>query len=1342
MPPPTPTVQGGFQPRVQSIALSSARFCCILQHVHVPATASSDADPAGFLLTTYPAADRSCIPTCRRPIPIQAAAPVGAPPATVKSEHPAPPSLRGSGPWSDPRSPSNSGIPDGGHPRCLQIAILASAPPLETVADPVGLQRVRLARQLLDGWNGALVDELVKVSLGTVEAKSKKSRTDTLCMAFASGILSRFLRGKVATLKEALGNTTREHATASGASKARITELQAVLQATQDQTTTLSDLYMGAQAQIESLKGMLDQGRAEYAALFMRSQEAEAAAYELMHKRQQYTEAAQWQKQEALAALRSEAEVYIGGLEHQLNKKTRKGASWIQWLSAFVNLRACRIHEQGRASEPRLRHVYTSSCSRDPLPQRTSVVLGSVVEASGRSVTGLTDHQLEASSPFGHSTEYLKEHNPVGHRRTSPAAHHVPKKQARDEKVWVNGESQRRRDPNGRPLPAAYGRRGCTSSTPSFDHSSIQASLPPTAGVVQAQAGVALPPPPPRRVFPTATSRSTGALPLALSPSPTPADAPPPRTASHAFRRQMSMPASLHATELMLSDELDPDEVDPFAAAPNTGAAPGSNPTSPPGVAVQQPPARTVNPPVPSRQQTMPAVPVSRHAAPVTVLTDSPSFRDPEPEEKADAPEAPKTDSTGAAAATAPAPATAGTLPRSATTLGRRKKTVRISLAAAPSTPGDESSDRLGSLPGTSEAGATLPRRRTGTLRRRVTVLQDGTPAPPPPRVINNDEDLMAAILNGMDILPPQGMEPAPGVEPVRRSTTLSRRTSGARKPAAAAQAGAAPMRRGTTLGRRGTARRGRSPTAAAEEASADGARPRPAALRALSPLALLSDDEEVSFTAPPSDPQSPAAGSPSKLEQLRAQRKVGRRRTQQTGPPLTPLSDDEGAFSFSGTETGDAGPGGLTVTVSESVTVRQHDITIEVFSPASAKESLPPASVLSEGRQDADGDEEEEEDMFFDTEEAGVAGADGGGVGGSGGEPDPDCGNVGATDDAEQEPVTEPVEDGEDDDEEGAEIAESDDEERVDGGGVGEEKDDGVENRKDQRGSGEDASEDPNRPPGGISFSDNEDDEDLFLDAEDGGAWEDVDEEATSRRASTRRFKAAAQQVLGKVHVSRSFYEVLASRAGEVISHAGNAAQVLATPASFIAGPAVGGLLSTGGAAAVAAGKAAVKKFGRKNTRTRVAQAQAALSKYTAAKLIEAATTKLAGEDSVEIKAISQGLAATLEGGYVAGTVSLVASGLAASIPVDDDTRKQLLANSYISAATDALSHLANVAPILPKSMQNVANAAGNIATAGQGLRVAGDESDGDSDLLEDEEDEGVEGVEGVAVGVADGQS
>ncbi|KAJ3115867.1 hypothetical protein HDU96_010971 [Phlyctochytrium bullatum] len=169
----------------------------------------------------------------------------------------------------------------------------------------------------------ALDDEMAmcKASLRIEEAKSKKLQTDVLRTVFASGVLSKFLRGKLATLKEALENTTREHATASGASEARITELQAALQATQDQTATLNDLYMGAQAQIQSLEGMLDQGRAEYAALFMRSQEAEAAAYELMHERQQYAEAAQWQKQEALAALRSEAEVYIGGLEHQLNEK-------------------------------------------------------------------------------------------------------------------------------------------------------------------------------------------------------------------------------------------------------------------------------------------------------------------------------------------------------------------------------------------------------------------------------------------------------------------------------------------------------------------------------------------------------------------------------------------------------------------------------------------------------------------------------------------------------------------------------------------------------------------------------------------------------------------------------------------------------------------------------------------------------------------------------------------------------------------------------------------------------------------------------------------------------------
>ncbi|KAI8846271.1 hypothetical protein BC829DRAFT_491426 [Chytridium lagenaria] len=252
----------------------------------------------------------------------------------------------------------------------------------------------------------------------------------------------------------------------------------------------------------------------------------------------------------------------------------------------------------------------------------------------------------------------------------------------------------------------------------------------------------------------------------------------------------------------------------------------------------------------------------------------------------------------------------------------------------------------------------------------------------------------------------------------------------------------------------------------------------------------------------------------------------------------------------------------------------------------------------------------------------------------------------------------------------------------------------------------------------------DNDDDDDLFLDAQD-ASWQDVESTLPKRATTRQRFRHAVTEVVNQVHVSRSFYEVLASRAGEVFSHAGSAAQVLATPASFIAGPAVGGLLSTGGAAAVAAGKAAVKRFGRKHTRNRVAQAHAAISKFTAAKLIEAATATITGEENSEstsVKAFTQGLTATLEGGYVAGTVSLVASGFAAS--VDEETRKRMLANTYIAAATEALGHLSNVAPILPGAFGKVADAAGNLATAGQGMRVVDDEgSDGES-LLEEEEE------------------
>ncbi|KAJ3095593.1 hypothetical protein HDU97_006781 [Phlyctochytrium planicorne] len=272
------------------------------------------------------------------------------------------------------------------------------------------------------------------------------------------------------------------------------------------------------------------------------------------------------------------------------------------------------------------------------------------------------------------------------------------------------------------------------------------------------------------------------------------------------------------------------------------------------------------------------------------------------------------------------------------------------------------------------------------------------------------------------------------------------------------------------------------------------------------------------------------------------------------------------------------------------------------------------------------------------------------------------------------------------------------------------------------------------------LGENDEEDDDDLIFEDADSGDWEDVPT-TDGPSAARKRFQSAVKKAVGGVHVSRSFYEVLASRAGEMVSHAGSVTQALATPATFIAGPAVGGLFSTGGAAAVMAGKAAVKKFGRKETRTRVAQAHAALSQFTAAKMVEAMTNRIAGEDakdSTSINAIKQGITATLEGGYVAGTVSLVAAGLAASIPIDEATRKKMLANSYIAAATEALSHLSNVAPILPKSVQNLADAAGSIATVGQGAIVVGADNEDEDDekeirefVMSDNEEEDVDGDE-----------
>ncbi|KAJ3232072.1 hypothetical protein HDU81_003319 [Chytriomyces hyalinus] len=276
------------------------------------------------------------------------------------------------------------------------------------------------------------------------------------------------------------------------------------------------------------------------------------------------------------------------------------------------------------------------------------------------------------------------------------------------------------------------------------------------------------------------------------------------------------------------------------------------------------------------------------------------------------------------------------------------------------------------------------------------------------------------------------------------------------------------------------------------------------------------------------------------------------------------------------------------------------------------------------------------------------------------------------------------------------------------------------------------------------LDDSDNDADDADFFDAEE---WEDelttnspataAENEngpstATIRRAKTKR---RIKRVIQQSRVSRAFYEVLASRAGEAFSNVGNAAQVISTPLGFVAGPTIAGLVSVGGVAAVTAGQAAVKKFGRLETKKRTQASEKHIMSYSASSLIMSATKNMAGEELAEqthVKALSLSVSAALDGGVAAGTVSLIASGLAAAALSNSD--KDMLSNSYIKAASSAMGVLANAAPVLPKRMQGVVETLGNIGTAHEAARVGAgieDSEDEEEEEEEDNEDEFEEGVE-----------
>ncbi|KAJ3213807.1 hypothetical protein HDU67_002401 [Dinochytrium kinnereticum] len=604
-----------------------------------------------------------------------------------------------------------------------------------------------------------------------------------------------------------------------------------------------------------------------------------------------------------------------------------------------------------------------------------------------------------------------------------------------------------------------------------------------------------------------------------------------------------------------------------------------------------------------------------------------------------------------------------------------RKKTVRI--RAAPAASGDD--DEPPTLSRKKTTMATLSRRSGGTLRRNPTAT---------PKIINSDQDLLLAILNGAEILPPKTVVDQ---TPLRRGTTMNRCEGPVRSKT---------LGRGITVGRGGTLGRGS------------------VRRRSRSPLGLLSDEEGGdallnSETARLGDDGSGLVpkristrrvalrrhGDPLSDEEpgLTPKRISTRRvRARRQVSPVDPLSDEEVTRSVTSKRVGTL-PRGLRRPPSPLEPLTDEDTltdTATSFKRPTHHRSRSPLSPLAPLSDDEGGDFLVTPQVITDLSTISE-------------------GDVGTT--TLPPPITIEV---------SSPVSEEDGDEFFDideGGWMDEEGGAGVLRRRTSRRERSPLTPPPDSTVPHLSNEEEEeDDDDLFLDAEQQDEnWEDL-----SPPSPTTRLRGAAQSVVQKVHVSRGFYETLAARAGEVFSHAGSAAQVLATPAGFIAGPAVGGLLSTGGAAAVAAGKAAVKRFGRKETRNRVAQTHAALSKFTAAKLIEAATSTLAGEEGAEsssVRAISQGLTATLEGGYVAGTVSLVASSLAAS--VDDETRKRVLANSYIAAATEALGHLSNVAPILPRSVRGVADAAGSIATAGQGLRVHEDEDEDEASGVTDED-------------------
>ncbi|KAJ3378417.1 hypothetical protein HDU92_007425 [Lobulomyces angularis] len=238
--------------------------------------------------------------------------------------------------------------------------------------------------------------------------------------------------------------------------------------------------------------------------------------------------------------------------------------------------------------------------------------------------------------------------------------------------------------------------------------------------------------------------------------------------------------------------------------------------------------------------------------------------------------------------------------------------------------------------------------------------------------------------------------------------------------------------------------------------------------------------------------------------------------------------------------------------------------------------------------------------------------------------------------------------------------------------------------------------------------------DEDNFFDAQDWNYFDHNDENSITAD-STKKI----------VMVPRTFFNLIASRAGEGTALFGNALKVVAGPATFIAGPAVSGLLSTAGSGLAASGSAIVDKFGRKQTKKRNLQNRKALLKYSSSELLSTEVSILAMGDrlgkTTSGKVLSQGFGAVLESGIIAGGISVLASSIAVSASnLNPELQQKLLENMYIKGSLEYAEHIGNLKTYLPSSLQALAEAAGTIATVSGGLDAVEmeiSEDDGDED-------------------------